>query len=208
MNDKRYLALLSGSAGMVFVWSMIGPKDRFTWFLEVFPVIVGFVLIAATRQRFPISRLVYAGIWAHMMILMVGGHYTYAEVPLFNHLRDAFDLARNHYDRVGHFAQGFFPALLAREILLRTSPLAPGKWLFFIVVCICLAFSATYELIEWAVAVGSGSAADAFLGTQGDVWDTQWDMFLALIGAVTAQVVLGGGHDRSLARLHRRPLGE
>lgn len=201
MSDKRFLALMLGSTAAVFVWSMIGPKDRFTWFLEVFPVLLGFVLLWGSRSRFPLSRLVYACIWAHMMILLVGGHYTYAEVPLFNLLRDAFDLGRNHYDRVGHFAQGFFPALLAREILLRTSPLAPGKWLFFIVVSICLAFSAFYELIEWRVAIGSGSAADAFLGTQGDVWDTQWDMFLALFGAVMAQALLGGAHDRSLRRL-------
>ncbi len=201
MNDKRFFTLLITSAGAVFLWSMIEPRDAFTWFLEVFPAALGFVLMWATRRRFPLSRLVYLGIWMHALILMVGGHYTYAEVPLFNHLKDILELSRNHYDRIGHFAQGFFPALVAREILLRTSPLRPGKWLFFIVVSICLAFSAFYELIEWWVALGSGAAADAFLGTQGDVWDTQWDMFLALVGAVTAQALLAQAHDRSLSRL-------
>jgi len=201
VNDKRFFTLLIASAGAVFLWSMIEPRDAFTWFLEVFPALAGFALMWVTRGRFPLSRLVYLGIWMHALILMVGGHYTYAEVPLFNHLRDILDLGRNHYDRIGHFAQGFFPALVAREILLRTSPLRPGKWLFFIVVSICLAFSAFYELIEWWVALGSGAAADAFLGTQGDVWDTQWDMFLALVGAVTAQALLARAHDRSLSRL-------
>ncbi len=204
MNDKTFFTLLLASAGAVFLWSMIDPRDAFTWFLEVFPAVAGFFLMWATRERFPLSRLVYLGIWMHALILMVGGHYTYAEVPLFNHLQDALALGRNHYDRIGHFAQGFFPALVAREILLRTSPLRPGKWLFFIVVSICLAFSAFYELIEWWVALGSGAAADGFLGTQGDVWDTQWDMFLALVGAVTAQTLLARAHDRSLACLARR----
>jgi putative membrane protein len=205
MSDRRYGTLLLSSAAAVFFWSMVGPADRFTWWLEVFPVLAGLALLLATGRRFPLSRLVYTGIWAHALILMVGSHYTYAEVPLFNLLRDGFDFGRNHYDRVGHFAQGFFPALVAREILLRTSPLKPGKWLFFLVVCICLAFSAFYELIEWWVAIGSGSAADQFLGTQGDVWDTQWDMFLALAGAAVSQLVLGRSHDRSLARLEGGP---
>lgn len=133
--------------------------------------------------------------------LMVGGHYTYAKVPPGFWVQDAFGLARNHYDRLGHFAQGFVPAMLAREVLLRRSPLERGKWLALLVVCVCLAFSATYELIEWLAALLGGSAADAFLGTQGDVWDTQWDMFMAGVGAVSALLLLSRVHDRQLARL-------
>jgi putative membrane protein len=158
----------------------------------------------ATIRRFPLTDLLYLLIWLHAVILLVGGHYTYAEVPVFNWLRDSFELQRNYYDRVGHFAQGFVPAMIAREILLRTSPLQPGKWLFFIVTCICLAISAGYEFVEWWVAVGTGSAAEAFLGTQGDVWDTQWDMFLAFCGAVVAQLTLSRLHGRQLAKLVRR----
>jgi len=137
----------------------------------------------------------------HAAILMVGGHYTYAEMPLFNWLRDVFELSRNHYDRLGHLAQGFIPAIVAREILLRRSPLRPGKWLFFVVTCVCLAISACYELIEWWVAESSGDQAVAFLATQGDVWDTQWDMFLALLGALSSQLLLRRWHDRQLALL-------
>ena len=144
--------------------------------------------------------MLYWLILLHAIILMIGGHYTYAEVPLFNLIRDKFELSRNHYDKVGHFAQGFIPAIIAREILIRTSPLKPGKWLLFIVVCVCLAISAVYELIEWWVAVVSGTAADAFLGTQGYVWDTQSDMALALLGALTALVLLGKYHDRQLQK--------
>ena len=132
---------------------------------------------------------------------MIGGHYTYAQVPLGFWVQDLFHLGRNHYDRLGHFAQGFVPAMLVREILIRRSPLGPGKWLFFLVVCVCLAFSAFYELIEWWTAVMMGQAADAFLGTQGDPWDTQWDMFLALVGAVTAQLLLARTHDRALGTM-------
>jgi putative membrane protein len=184
----------------VFVWSAINPHDYFTWFLEVLPAVIGFILVLYTYRRFRLTDLLYWLILLHAVILMIGGHYTYAEVPLFNFIRDKFDLSRNHYDKVGHFAQGFIPAILAREILIRTSPLKPGKWLFFIVVCICLAASAVYELIEWWVAVASGTAADAFLGTQGYVWDTQSDMALALLGAIIALVFLGRYHDRQLQR--------
>ncbi len=139
----------------------------------------------------------------HGVILMIGGHYTYAEMPLFNWLRDSFDLARNHYDRLGHVAQGFIPAIITREILLRTSPLKPGKWLFFLTTCVCLAISAFYEMIEWWVAVGSGDNAVAFLATQGDVWDTQWDMFLALCGALSSQLLLRRWHDSQLAEINQ-----
>jgi putative membrane protein len=154
-----------------------------------------------TRRRFPLTPLAYRLIFLHSGILMLGGHYTYAEVPLGFWMRDAFGLARNHYDRIGHFAQGFVPAILAREILLRKTPLKPGGWLFFLVTCVCLAISACYEFIEWWTALASGSGADAFLGTQGDPWDTQWDMFLCLLGALTAQLTLSRLHDRQLARL-------
>ena len=185
----------------VLAWSAVAPRDRFTWFLEVAPVLMGLPLLFLTGRAFPLTPMLYGFLALHGVILMVGGHYTYAEMPLFNWLRDAFELSRNHYDRVGHVAQGFVPALLAREILLRRSPLAPGKWLFFLVTSVCLAFSAFYELIEWWVAEASGDEAVAFLATQGDVWDTQWDMFLALMGAVSSQLLLGRWHDRQLARL-------
>jgi len=182
----------------VFTWSAISPHDYFTWFLEVLPAVIGLIIVIYTYRRFRLTDLLYWLILLHAVILMIGGHYTYAEVPLFNFIRDKFDLSRNHYDKVGHFAQGFIPAIIAREILIRTSPLKPGKWLFFIVVCICLAVSAVYELIEWWVAVASGTAADAFLGTQGYVWDTQSDMAMALLGAIIALVFLGKFHDRQL----------
>ncbi len=185
----------------VLVWSGVDPRDRFTWFLEVAPVLVGLSALALAWRRFPFTPLLCGLMAMHAIILMVGGHYTYAEMPLFNWLRDALDLSRNHYDRVGHVAQGFVPAMIAREILLRRSPLGPGKWLFFLVTCVCLAISAFYEMLEWWVAVASGDQAVAFLATQGDVWDTQWDMFLALLGAVSSQLLLGRWHDRQLARL-------
>lgn len=182
------------------VWSGIAPHDRFTWFLEVAPVLVGLPIALGTARRFPLTPLVYTLLALHAWILLVGGHYTYAEMPLFNWLRDEFQLARNYYDRVGHLAQGFVPAMLAREILLRRSPLRPGKWLAFLVACVCLAISASYEFLEWWVALASGDDAVAFLATQGDVWDTQWDMFLALLGALAAQLLLSGMHDRQLGR--------
>jgi putative membrane protein len=185
----------------VFFWSAFGPLDRFTWFLEVLPVLVGLPLLAVTYRRFPLTSLAYSLIATHAVILMVGGHYTYAEVPVFNWLRDSFGLARNHYDRLGHFAQGFVPAILAREVLLRRTPLRRGGWLLTIVMSICLAISALYELFEWGVAVATGTAASAFLGTQGDVWDTQKDMAMCLVGAISALLILSRAHDRSLFRL-------
>jgi putative membrane protein len=194
----RFHLLLFAGLTLIFLWSAIEPADRFTWVLEVLPAVIGVIVLMVTIRRFPLTDLLYVLIWLHAVILLVGGHYTYAEVPLFNWLRDSFDLQRNYYDRVGHFAQGFVPAMIAREILLRTSPLKAGKWLFFLVTCICLAISAGYEFVEWWVAVGTGSAAEAFLGTQGDVWDTQWDMFLAFCGAVVAQLMLSRCHDRQL----------
>lgn len=188
------------AASLVFVWSGIGPRDPWTWVLEVLPVVVGGILLAATYRRFPFTRLAYSLIAFHMMILCVGGHYTYAEVPLFNWIRDAFGLARNHYDRLGHFAQGFVPAILAREILIRKDVVRRGGWLFFLVLCVCLAISAVYEFFEWGTALAAGAKSDAFLGTQGDPWDTQNDMWMALLGALTAQLTLSRRHDRELSR--------
>lgn len=193
-----HLACLLTVVG-VLLWSGIYPNDRTTWAMEVAPVVIGLCLLLPTYRRFTLTPLLYGLITFHCVILMIGGKYTYAEVPLFNWLRDTFELTRNHYDRVGHFVQGFVPAILARELLLRTSPLRPGKWLFTIVVCGCLAFSAFYELIEWRVAVAMGSGADAFLATQGDVWDTQNDMAMALIGAIVGQLLLARIHDRQLS---------
>ena len=193
LHSALLLSLLA-----ILVWSVIKPHDLFTWFLETFPAMAGAIILAATYNRFRLTTLVYVLIWLHAIILLVGGHYTYAEVPLFNWIRDAFHLSRNHYDRVGHFAQGFVPAMIAREFLIRKSPLKRGKLLFFIVVSICLAISAFYELIEFGVSQATGSAGDAFLGTQGDVWDTQKDMALALAGAVISLLTLSGLHDRLL----------
>ncbi|GGO88108.1 membrane protein [Marinobacterium nitratireducens] len=185
----------------VLVWSAIDPKDRMTWWLEVLPALVALLLLGATRPRFPLTPLCYTLILAHCCILMVGGHYTYAEVPLFDRISEWFGWSRNNYDKVGHFAQGFVPALAARELLIRLKVVNGAGWRNLFVVSACLAFSAFYELIEWWVAVLSGTAAEAFLGTQGYVWDTQSDMLLALIGAVSALLLLPRLHDRQLARL-------
>jgi len=177
------------------------PKERVTWWLEVAPVIIALVLLAWTRKRFPLTPLAYALITIHSIILMIGGHYTYAEVPFGFWMERALHFTRNHYDRIGHFAQGFVPALIAREVLLRKTPLKPGAMLSFLVVCVCLAISAFYEFIEWWTALIAGSGATAFLGTQGDVWDTQWDMFIAMTGAIICVLALSRVHDRALARL-------
>jgi putative membrane protein len=194
------LALLA-AAGIVFAWSAIAPHDRLTWFLEIAPLVVAVPLLWLTWRRFPLSPLVYVLIALHAVILMVGGHYTYAQVPLGFWAQEALGTARNHYDRLGHFAQGFVPAMIAREVYLRRTPLRRGGWLFFFVACTCLAISAFYEFTEWWAALAGGESATAFLGTQGDVWDTQWDMFLALLGSLTAQLTLAGLHDRQLRRL-------
>jgi putative membrane protein len=194
------LALLA-LTGLVLAWSGISPHDRITWWLEVAPVLIGAVLLIATWRRFPMTNLLYRLLFLHAVILIIGAHYTYAKVPVGFLVQDWFDLSRNHYDRLGHLAQGFIPAILAREILLRCSPLRPGKWLFAVSAAFCLAFSAFYEMIEWWVAVIGQAEAEAFLATQGDVWDTQWDMFLALIGAIVSLLLLSKAHDRALARL-------
>ena len=200
MRSREPAALLA--VGFVLlVWSGIRPFDQTTWILEVFPIFVAVPLLLATARRFPLTALAYRLIFAHALILMLGGHYSYAKVPLGFWMQDLFGFSRNHYDRIGHFAQGFVPAIIAREILIRRSPLQVGKWLFFIVLCVCLAISACYEFIEWWSALIGGSATDAFLGTQGDPFDTQADMFMALIGATAAQLVLSRLHDRQIANI-------
>ena len=188
----------------VLVWSAIEPKDFYTWFLEVLPALIGAGVLLATRRRFPLTTLVYILILVHSLILMQGGHYTYAEEPFFNWLKEIFAWPRNNYDKVGHLAQGFIPAMVTREILLRKAVVCGRGWLSFLVVCVCLAISAFYELLEWWVAALSGTGADAFLATQGYIWDTQSDMGLALLGAVLALVLLGKVHDRQLAALLRQ----
>ena len=200
-NRSSYLWFLLVSYLLILLWSAIKPHDYFTWFLEVVPALGGGAILFAVRKRFTPSTLFFTLVWLHAIILTVGGHYTYAEVPLFNWIRDTLHTQRNSYDGVGHFAQGFMPAIYAREILLRTTPLKRGGWLFTIVVCICLAISALYELIEWWVAISTGTAADAFLGAQGDPWYTQKDMALCLIGSILGYLSLFRIHDRSLAEI-------
>lgn len=197
----NYRALLLCVFFAALGWSVIHPHDLFTWFLEVFPALIGVVIVVATNRRFPLTPLVLTLLVVHAIILMVGGHYTYAEVPLGFWMERWFGWARNDYDRIGHFAQGFVPAIVAREVLIRRSVVRSRGWLFFIVVSICLAISAAYELLEWQVAIHTGSKGDAFLGTQGDVWDTQEDMATALVGAIVAQLTMSRWHDRQIAAL-------
>ena len=188
---------------IVLVWSGIDPKDCLTWVLEVTPAVIGFVVLAATYRAFPLTPLLYSLILIHCIVLMVGGHYTYAEVPLFDSLKSVLGFERNNFDKLGHFLQGFVPALIAREILVRKAVIPSPQWRNFFIVCFCLAFSAFYELIEWWVAIVSDTAAEAFLGTQGYVWDTQADMAFALVGAIAALFVLGRTHDRQLDNMFR-----
>jgi len=206
-RKARFPLALLAIVGVALAVSAIGPTDRLTWWLEVAPVLIAAPLLILTWRRFPLTNLVYALIAGHAVILIVGGHYTYAKVPLGFWIQDALDWSRNPYDRIGHLAQGFVPAIIAREILLRTSPLRRGGWLFFIVCSICLAFSAFFELFEWWVALIGGGDAEAFLALQGDIWDTQWDMFMALVGSIAAQLTLARPHDRALEKLLGRPSG-
>ena len=203
MRRMHWLLLAAWAA--VLVWSGINPHDRFTWVLEVMPALIALAICAwlfPSRLRF--TPLVYAIICVHCLILMIGGKYTYAEMPLFNWIRDHYGLARTYYDRVGPFMQGFSPAIIAREVLLRKQIIRGGDgWLHFIIVSIVLAFSAVYEFVEWWVALATGESATAFLGTQGDPWDTQWDMFMCTCGAILALLLLRGVHDRALER-HQR----
>ena len=194
------MALMVAIAGALVI-SGIKPNDRMTWVLEALPVMIALPWLALTLHSFPLTPLVYRLLSLHALILLLGAHYTYAEVPLGIWAQEAFDLQRNHYDRLGHLAQGFIPAIFVRELLLRRSPLVPGPLLFTLVTSACLAFSALYELIEWWTAVLVGDGAVAFLGSQGDPWDAQWDMFLALLGAIAAQLLLKRLHDRQIDRL-------
>ncbi len=188
----------------VLIWSAINPKDQFTWFLEVVPALIGFIILTFTYKKFPLTPLLNTLILIHMVILMVGGHFTYAEVPLFDYIAEIFEHSRNNYDKVGHLAQGFIPAILAREILLRFEVVKASKiWLNYIILNIILAFSAFYELIEWWVALGTGEDAEAFLGTQGYVWDTQSDMMYALMGGIVALLLLSKYHNKQLSSLKK-----
>ena len=206
MSGREPLALLAIGA-VALVVSGIAPHDRATWVLEVAPALIAAPVLIATARRFPLTPLAYRLIFLHALILMVGGHYTYAEVPAGFWVQDALHLARNPYDRLGHLAQGFVPAVVVREVLIRRSPLRPGKWLTFLVLCVCLAISAAYELVEWWAALIGGESADAFLGTQGDQWDTQWDMLTALIGAALSLLLLSRVHDRQIATPEARRHG-
>ena len=185
----------------VFIWSAINPHDYFTWTLEVIPALAGLLVLALSRRTFRLTPLLYCLILLHGIVLMVGGHYTYAEVPLFDSLQDLFGFERNNYDKLGHFMQGFVPAVLAREIFIRLQVVKSRRWLVLFIVSVCLAFSAFYELIEWWVALATGDSAEAFLGTQGYVWDTQSDMGWALLGALCALLLLPKWHDRQLRGL-------
>ena len=197
---RREPAVLLAVGVAALVVSAVGAASLGTWLLEVLAALVAIPVLVLTYRRFPLTPLAYRLILLHAVVLMIGGHWTYAEVPAGDWVRDVLGLDRNPYDRLGHFAQGFVPAIVAREILLRRTPLRPGRWLFALVLCVVLAISATWEMFEWLAAVVGGSSADDFLGTQGDQWDTQWDMFLAGISAVTGLLSLSRVHDRELSR--------
>lgn len=201
-SNKRFHLILLVMLLSILIWSVIEPKDLFIWFLEVLPVIIGVSVLICIYPKYRFSNFIYVLITIESIILIVGGHYTYAEMPIFNWIRDTFDLSRNYYDRLGHFMQGFIPAMIAREIIIRNKVINKKKYLSFIVICICLAISASYELIEFVVAKLTGNDADAFLGTQGDVWDTQWDMLMALIGSVTSLSLFSRYHDKKLTQLN------
>jgi putative membrane protein len=200
-RDQMMKAIWLITFTLVLVWSVIMPKDYYIWALEVAPAIIGFIILVATYKSFRLTGLLYLLILMHCIILMVGGHYTYAEVPLFEHLKPVFGFERNNYDKLGHFMQGFAPAIIAREILIRKEVVHSAKWRNFFIICFCLALSAFYELIEWFVAIATGEAADAFLATQGYVWDTQTDMAFALFGAVLSLVLLSRMHDTQLRKI-------
>jgi putative membrane protein len=204
-KSSRFPLLLLAAALAVIAWSGIAPADRLTWWLEVMPALIALAILLPTFRRFRFTDLAYALIALHIVVLCVGGHYTYARVPLGEWVRDALELSRNHYDRLGHFAQGFVPAIVAREILFRLRVVVSRPWRAFLIICICLAISAAYELIEWASAVALGGGADAFLGTQGDPWDTQKDMALALVGSIAALATLVPWHDAQLRKLAGAP---
>lgn len=205
MAETRWHVALLASFLLILTWSGFAPTDRFIWLLEVLPAILGALILIAIYSRIKLTMLVYALIWLHALILMLGGHWTYADMPVFDWLQEEFGLARNYYDRVGHLFQGIVPAMIAREIFIREDVVRGTKWRYFLVCCVALAISAMYEFAEWWIAVATGTAAEAFLATQGDVWDTQWDMLLALLGAMLVQPLLGGIHDRQLGQLRDKP---
>lgn len=197
-NDKKlHLLLLIIFIGAL-IWSVINPKDLFTWFLEVLPALIGVALVIYLYPKYKFSNFVYVLILIQALVLIIGGHYTYAEMPIFNWIKDIFGLSRNYYDRLGHFVQGFIPAIIVREVFIKNKVINKKKYLFFIVVCVCLAISASYELFEFIITQLTGSSTEAFLGTQGDIWDTQWDMLMALIGALTSLSLFSSYHDKKL----------
>ena len=204
MNSRKYPILFTLITLFILAGSCILARDRFTWVLEVFPILLGLPLLFFTYRKFRFTNLLYVMLIIHFVILAVGGIYTYAKVPLGFWMQDWFHFSRNNYDKIGHFAQGFIPAILARELLLRTSPLKAGRWLNFLVISVCLAISAMYELIEWWTSVAQGASAEAFLGTQGDPWDAQSDMLFALIGAIAAVLLLSRLHDKAIERLNKQ----
>ncbi len=202
MKNQHIIPLLClAVTGILFIWSGIGPYDRITWWMEVAPVLIALPIMACTYKKFRLTNLLYILIMIHAVILMVGGHYTYARVPAFDWIRDITGGTRNSFDGLGHLAQGFIPAMVARELLIRTSPLRYGKWMFTLIVFSCLGIAAVYEVIEWGAAMMAGQGADEFLGTQGDVWDTQKDMALAGVGAAVALLTLSKLHDRALKKI-------
>ncbi|WP_160687794.1 DUF2238 domain-containing protein [Clostridium sp. C2-6-12] len=201
MRKEFFNKILIISISIILILSAVNCHDLFTWFLEVLPVIIAEIVLVVTYKKFKFTSFTYMIIWIHALILIVGGHYTYAEMPLFNWLKDIFHLSRNYYDRVGHLAQGFVPAIVIREVFIRNKMIKNKAWTNFIVISICLAISASYELIEFAVAMITGEAADAFLGTQGDVWDTQWDMTCALIGSIFSIILLSKYQYKILEKL-------
>ena len=200
----KLIYTLLGLTVLLLIWSAINPYEYFTWFLEVLPAIIGVLVLIITFNRFRFTNFVYVLIFFHCAILIIGGHYTYAEVPLFDWIQDALNQTRNNYDKVGHFAQGFVPAMIARELLIRKQVVNTTKWLNFIVVCIAMAISVTYEFIEWAVSLGTGEGGDSFLGTQGYIWDTQSDMLYATIGAILALVIFGKYHSSQIKAMETK----
>lgn len=201
LDFMKYLYSLLILFGIVFTWSLINPKDYFTWILEVFPAVIGLIILIATFRKFRFTDFIYTLILIHCCILFVGGHYTYAEVPLFDWIRDLFNQTRNNYDKVGHLAQGLVPALITRELFIRKMVVNKRAWLNLIIVSICMAISVTYEFIEWFVSIATGSSGDAFLGTQGDIWDTQSDMLFATIGAILGLLIFSRYQDKQINKI-------
>ncbi|MEM5565791.1 DUF2238 domain-containing protein [Psychroserpens sp. AS72] len=198
----KLIYTLLGLIVLLLIWSAIDPFEYFTWFLEVSPAVIGVLVLILTFNKFRFTNFVYVLIFFHCAILIIGGHYTYAEVPLFDWLQEAFNQTRNNYDKVGHFAQGFVPAMITRELLIRKKVVNSNSWLNFIVVCIAMAISVTYEFIEWAVSLGTGEGGNSFLGTQGYIWDTQSDMLYATIGAILALIIFGKYHTHQIDKIN------